>query len=88
MELIVIGIVNTGPPRGGRFLDVQNFLISGRLPRVSLLRIRFLGRGIWLGDESVEAIVIDVGFLWHCVECRVPNTAIGSGGVCTTRPMR
>jgi hypothetical protein len=87
-ELIVIGIVTEGPPSRGMYLYFRIFLVHRSFPRVSLLRIGFLGRRMGLRDVSVEAIVLGVGFLWNFVECRGRDTAIGFGGFCRTLPMR
>jgi len=87
-ELIVIGIVTESPPSDGMSLDSGIFLVHRGFPGFSLLLIALQGRRMGLRDESVEAIVFEVSFLWNVVECRGRDTAIGFGGFCRTPPMR
>jgi hypothetical protein len=87
-ELIGIGIVTEGPPSCGIYLEFRNILVHRSFPRVSLLRIGFLGRRIGLRDTSAEAIVFGVGLLWNFVTCRGQDTATEFGGFCRTLPMR
>jgi len=88
MELIVIGIVTEGSLSIEIYLDYCRFLVHRSFAGVSLLRIRLLGLRMGLQDVSVEAIIFRVGFLWHFVECRGRDTAIGFGSFCSTLPMR